>query len=117
MVSKWEPAHSLVEDAISGAKIAPCLLALAVTWLPLYLQWSRGWGVAGKELVCSLLALLWHSLNPLFCERARMWLRLELFFLSLSLFIPLSVPQFVLLSYVSSLRLSSGHSGLVLNPM
>ena len=91
MVSKWEPAHSLVEDAISGAKIAPCLLALAVTWLPLYLQWSRGWGVAGKELVCSLLALLWHSLNPLFCERARMWLRLELFFLSLSLFSPLSL--------------------------
>ena len=73
----------------------------------------------GEEPVGSLLALLWHLINPLFCERARMWLRLELFFLSLSLFFPflsLSVLQFGLLSHVSSLRLSSGHSGLVLNP-
>ena len=72
----------------------------------------------GEEPVGSLLALLWHLINPLFCERARMWLRLELFF-SLSLFplsLSLSVPQFGLLSHVSSLRLSSGHSGLVLNP-
>ena len=32
LVSNWEPAHSLVEDAISGAEIviALCLLALAV---------------------------------------------------------------------------------------
>ena len=39
VVSSWEPAHSLVEDAISGAEIvaAPCLLALA---LPLG---GRGW--------------------------------------------------------------------------
>ena len=53
MVSNWEPAHSLVEDAISGAEIAPRLPGLAV-------------------------------------------------------------PQFGLLSYLSSLRLSSGHSGPVL---
>ena len=33
-VSNWEPAHSLVEDTVSGAKIAPCLSALAVTHLP-----------------------------------------------------------------------------------
>ena len=51
LVSNWEPAHSLVEDAISGAKIAPCLLALAVTHLPLNLQ-------QGEGLVCSWLALL-----------------------------------------------------------
>ena len=44
----------------------------------------------GEEPVGSLLALLWHLINTLFCERARMWLRLELFFLSLSLF-PLSL--------------------------
>ena len=30
LVSSSEPAHSLVEDAISGAETAPCLLALAV---------------------------------------------------------------------------------------
>ena len=41
MVSYWKHAHSLVEDAISGAETvaAPCLLALAVTCLPL-----GGWG-------------------------------------------------------------------------
>ena len=33
-VSNWEPAHSLVEDAISGAEFAPRLLALAVARLP-----------------------------------------------------------------------------------
>ena len=35
LVSNWEPARSLVEDAVSGAEFAPCLLALAVTHLPL----------------------------------------------------------------------------------
>ena len=42
-VSSWESAQSFVEDAISGAEIAeaPCLLALAVTSLPLCL-WVRG---------------------------------------------------------------------------
>ena len=38
LVSNWEPAHSSVEDAISGAKIAPRLPALAVSRLPLCLQ-------------------------------------------------------------------------------
>ena len=40
MVSNWEPAHSLLEDAICGAKIAPpppSLSALAVACLPLCL--------------------------------------------------------------------------------
>ena len=66
MVSNWELAHSLVEDAISGAKIAaaPCLLALAISRLPLCLQ-------GGRALYGSWLALLWYLLNPLFCERAR----------------------------------------------
>ena len=69
----------MVENAVSGAKIAPYFLALAVACLPLCLRC----GGVGKEPVCSLLALLWHSLNPLFCESARVWLRLELFSLSL----------------------------------
>ena len=43
LVSNWEPAQSLVEDAISGAEFAPCLLALAVTCLPPCLQWGMGW--------------------------------------------------------------------------
>ena len=40
MVSNWEPAHSLVEDAVSGAEIGAALglPALAVTCLPLCLQ-------------------------------------------------------------------------------
>ena len=38
MDSNWEPAHSLVEDAVSGAEITapPYLPALAITCLPLY---------------------------------------------------------------------------------
>ena len=65
-VSNWEPAHSLVEDVISGAEIAaaPCLRALAVSRLPLCLQ-------GGRALYGSWLALLWYLLNRLFCERAR----------------------------------------------
>ena len=37
VVNNWEPVHSLLEDAVSGAEIAaaPCLLAMAVTRLPL----------------------------------------------------------------------------------
>ena len=33
-----KPAHNLVEDAVSGAEIDPCLPALAVAHLPLCLQ-------------------------------------------------------------------------------
>ena len=47
LVSNWEPAHSLVEDAISGAEIAPRLLALAVIRLPPCLQQGMGWSAAG----------------------------------------------------------------------
>ena len=87
VVSNWEPTHSLVEDAISVAEISSCFPALAITHLPLCLQWGDG-------PVRSQLALLWYSLIPLFCEQARLCLRLELFTgkfsLSLSYFFPLS---------------------------
>ena len=51
LVSNWEPARSLVEDAVSGAKFAPCLLALAGVRLPACLR--RGW--AGPLLASSPL--------------------------------------------------------------
>ena len=63
LVSNWEPAHSLVGDAVCPPEIAPCLPALAVTSLPLSLWWVEG-------LVCSWLAFLWYSLSPLFCGQA-----------------------------------------------
>ena len=72
LVSNWKPTHVLVKDAISGAEIAPCLPALAVACLSLCLR-------CGEQPFCSLLALLWCLLNPLFCEWARLHLRLELF--------------------------------------
>ena len=93
-----------------GAKIAPLLPALATTHPPLCLQWRDG-------AVHNWLAVLWYSLSPLFCEQARVCLRLELSAgkFSLSLFISsLATPQFGLLIHVSSLRLSSRHSGPVL---
>ena len=101
-----------MEDGISGAEIAPRLSALAVARLPLCLQ-------QGDGLVLSQLALLWYSLSPLFCEQARLCLRLELFegkfSLFFSFFLSLAILQFELLSHVSSLRFPSGHSGLVLS--
>ena len=85
LVSIWKPPHSLVEDAISGAEFAPHLLDLAVARLSVCLQWWDG-------PVCSWLALLWYSLNPLFYEQARLHLRLELCSGKLSLsFFPLSL--------------------------
>ena len=59
LVSNWEPAHSLVEDAIPASVFAPCLLVLAVSYLPL----------VGDGPVHSRLALLWYSLSPLFYEQ------------------------------------------------
>ena len=54
MVSNWEPAHRLVENAVSEAEIgaAYCLQALAVTSLPLCLQW---WGGPCMHLASSPL--------------------------------------------------------------
>ena len=116
LVSKWEPAHSLVEDAISGVRL-PLTFRL---WLsPVCLSASAGDGPAHSPL-----ALLLNSLSPLFCKWAQACLRLKLFVgkfsFSLSLFfffclsLSLAIPQFGLLFQVSSLRLPSGHLGLVL---
>ena len=81
--------------AISGTKFAPFPSPLPP---------------AGGGPVCSRLALLWdRSVLPLFCNQAGSVFR-PVDFLSLSL----ATPQFKLLSHVSSLRLPSGLSGLVL---
>ena len=47
LVSNWEPARSLVEDAISGAEIAPHLQALAVARLTPCLWQVMGPSAAG----------------------------------------------------------------------
>ena len=68
----------------------------------------------GEGPVRNRLALLWCSLNSLFCERARLCLiafHEKVLSLSLFFFLSLAIPQFGLLSHLSSLRLSSGHSG------
>ena len=80
--------------AVSGAEFAPfplpCLLP-----------------PAGDGPVCRWLALLWNCSVPLFCEWPEVCSGL-IFSLSLA------IPQFKLLSHVSSLQLPSGHSGPVL---
>ena len=48
LVNNWELAHSLVEDAISGAEIAPRLPALAVAHLPLCLWQGMGQSTASQ---------------------------------------------------------------------
>ena len=60
LVSNWEPACRLVEDAVSGAELARCLPALAGAHLPLS---------SGDGRVRSWLALLCCSLSPLFSEQ------------------------------------------------
>ena len=115
LVSNWEP-HSLVGDAVSGAKLALSFqLWLSPTCLPAS---GGGWASlqpADSPLVLAQSFVLW--VGP-----AVPYLRLELFMgkFSLSLlfliffFSSLAIPQFGLLSHVSSLRLPSGHSGPVL---
>ena len=58
VVSNWQSAHSLVDDAVSGAEIAatPHLLGLAVVHLTLCLQ-------GGRAINSSWLGLLWYSLG------------------------------------------------------
>ena len=104
MVSNWEPAHSLVEDAVSWDKIAtaPCLLALAVAQLPLCFQ------EVGAYMAASLL-------NPLFCESTRGHHEALEPFVEMILYFCLSGDPrvWVAVSHYT-LRLSSWHSGLVL---
>ena len=104
MVSNWKPARSLVGDAISGAEFAPFWLWLAAC-LPSCLQQGMGWSSAG-QLSSGIRSVLCSVSGPS-----------SSFSLSLSPPHPHpapAIPQFGLLSQVSSLRLPSGHSGPVL---
>ena len=93
LVSNWEPARSLVEDASLWGQEIPlssssgcwhaCLSASGVREVP----------------VCSQLALLWCWHNPLFCEQTRLFIRLvfcgkvlSLLLLLLFFFLSLSIP-------------------------
>ena len=60
LVSNQEPVHSLVEDAVSGAKLTPSPLALAVTRLPLCFRQGEGpvrslWYMQLSSAICSVL--------------------------------------------------------------
>ena len=97
---------------LSGAEIAPF-------WL--WLTPPASLSLVGDGPIRSWLGLLWYSLSRLFCEWTWQCLRLGLsqdssLSLSLSLFsfLLLALPQFGLLSHISSLRLPSWHSGPVL---
>ena len=70
MISNWEPAHSLVESGGLWGWDCP-LPSGSVCQVPVSLSPS-GRGVGP---VCSWLALLWYSLNPLSCEWARLCIR------------------------------------------
>ena len=95
LIRNWRPICSAVGDAVLGPEPAP---------FPLPLPPASGW----VWLVCSLRALLWTFSVPLFCERLAVCSGRLIFSLSFA------VPQFKLVTHKSSLRLSSGHSGLVL---
>ena len=95
LVRNWRPVCSAVGDVVLGAEPAP---------FPSPLPPASG----GAGLVHSLQALLWTCSDPLFFKHPAVCLGLLIFTLSLA------IPQFKLVTHKSSLRLPSGHSGLVL---
>ena len=95
LVRNWEPVCSLVGVPALG----PSLPLSPSLCLP---------PPAGDGPVPSGLALLWNCSVPLFCKWPAVCSGRLIFSLSLA------IPQFKLMSHVSSLRLPSGHSGLVL---
>ena len=113
LVSNWEPARSLVENAISGTEIAPCWLWLPPACLSASSGRWAGLQPASSPLVFTQSFVLWAAWQ----KSSRLELFVAKFSLSLAFFFffSLAIPQFGLLSHVSSLRLPSGHSGLVLN--
>ena len=98
LVRNWKPVCSLVGDAISGAEFSP---------FPSPLPPASGGGWASLQPASSSLELLSPSfVLPAVCSVSA--------FRQLIFSLSLAIPQFKLLSHCSSLRLPSGHSGLVL---
>ena len=109
-INNWEPAYSLVKDAISGAEIAvaPHLSALAVACLPLCLVEERGRGESGGEgPICQFSFGIYSvlcSVSVPGCTLVFHGKVFIIFFLSM-------IPWSGLLSHVSSLRFFWGQSG------
>ena len=95
LVRNWRPVCSLVGGTVSGTEFTPFPSPLPPV-------------SCGDVLVRSRLALLWNCSVPLFCKWQAVCSGWLIFSLSLA------IPQFELLSHISSLRLPSGHSGPVL---
>ena len=91
LVRSWRPVCSLV-------RVPSLRLSLPLSPLPLPPAFSGGWASPRQP------ALLLNCSIPLFCGRPAEWI------FSLSL----AIPQFKLVSHISSLWLPSGHSGPVL---
>ena len=116
VASNWESSHSLVEDAsLWGRDCSSPLPSGSACNRGRLLHASLSASGCGEGPIHNWIALLlWYLLNPLFCEQVRLCIKVfRGKVLSLSFFL-FGDPQFGLLSHVSSLRLSSGHSGLVL---
>ena len=85
VVSSWGAAHSLVEDAVSGAETgaAPCLPALALACLPLPWQGVGGGLYAAGSLSFDILLVLCSVSGPGYMLEPSMGkFSLSLFFLS-----------------------------------
>ena len=114
VVSSWGPAHSLVEDAVSGAETGaappPPPPSGSDSRMPASALAGVGGGLyAAGSLSFDILVVLCSVSGPGYVKEPSLG-KFSLYFSSLA------IPEFGLLSRISFLRLSSGHSGLVLTP-
>ena len=110
MASDWEPVHSLVEDAgLWGRGCSSPLPSGSACCMPPSLP------LVGERGLYTVGWLSSFGIRSILCSVRRPGCVLEPFVEKFSLsFFLFGDPQCGLLSYLSSLRLSSGHSGLVL---
>ena len=109
MVSNWEPAQFVGRCCLWGQDCSNPLPSSSGCHMPVSLPSGRDSPL--QQLACCS----WYSLNPSLCEHTRdRHVVLEPFEGKVFFFLSLGSPWFGLLSQISSLRLSSGHSGLVL---
>ena len=103
VVSNWEPVHISVEDAgLCDRDCSSPLPSGSGCRTPASMPLAGGRGLFG---ICSILCCVSRPVCTLESLAGKF---------SLSLFFPLAIPQFRLLSHICSLRLSSGHSVQVL---